>query len=94
VASSARESQSGVVWRRGVERGPLALRPRLSPGVPLSKGGATDLRTGTTVVKHGSAIPLLEELRGVTERWLRSHSLWKSLPYPLEITALSTTECP
>ena len=32
--------------------GPVALRPWLSPGVPLSMEGAIDLRGGTNAVKH------------------------------------------
>jgi hypothetical protein len=30
----------------------MALRPRLSPGVPLSKDGITDVRWRTKAVKH------------------------------------------
>jgi hypothetical protein len=30
----------------------VALRPRLSPGVPLSRDGAADLGDGTEAVKH------------------------------------------
>ena len=33
----------------------MALRPRLLPGVPLSRDGKTDLQGGTRVVKHGSS---------------------------------------
>jgi hypothetical protein len=41
----------------------VALRPRLSPGVPLSRDGATDLGNGTEAVKYvaqGSGMLLLE----------------------------------
>jgi hypothetical protein len=31
----------------------VALRPRLSPGVPLSRDGASDLGSGTSPVKAG-----------------------------------------
>jgi hypothetical protein len=41
---------SGEASRR--RRGPVALRPRLSPGVPLSRDGAADLGSGTRPVKH------------------------------------------
>src|SRR5215210_4946211 len=44
----------GPAWRLAVEcaasrrrRGPVALRPRLSPGVPLSRDGTQELRVGT-----------------------------------------------
>jgi hypothetical protein len=33
----------------------VALRPRLSPGVPLSRNGTTDLGSGTGTVKHRRA---------------------------------------
>ena len=34
------------------QRGPVALRPRLSPGVPLSRNGEAELGIGTRPVKH------------------------------------------
>jgi hypothetical protein len=40
------------VRRRGGQRGPVALRPRLSPGVPLSWDARVELRAGTGAVKH------------------------------------------
>ena len=33
-------------------RGPVALRPRLSPGVPLARDGVTELVSGTQAVKR------------------------------------------
>jgi hypothetical protein len=47
-----RASGGYTVRRREGQRGPVALRPRLSPGVPLSRDGATDLWCGTGAVKH------------------------------------------
>jgi hypothetical protein len=31
----------------------VALRPRLSPGLPLSMGGSAEIRSGTGIVKCG-----------------------------------------
>jgi hypothetical protein len=42
------------VWRRGGKRGPVALRPRLSPGVPLSRDGKQELGVGTRDVNKPS----------------------------------------
>ena len=39
VVGSFVAASGDTVWRRGGERGPVALRPRLSPGVPLSWDG-------------------------------------------------------
>jgi hypothetical protein len=48
---------AGTASRR--RRGPVALRPRLSPGMPLSRDGATDLGCGTVAVKHPAAAECL-----------------------------------
>ena len=51
---------SGRVDGVAEERGPVALRPRLSPGVPLSRESVTELRGGTTAVNYrhsGATLP-------------------------------------
>ena len=60
VSPLAARRSWGPSWRRvgvpcGVAegvRGPVALRPRLSLGVPLSRDGAADLGSGSLAVKH------------------------------------------
>ena len=67
-----RASGGYTVRRRGGQRGPVALRPRLSPGVPLSWDGATDLRCGTWTVKSG---PLPQPFTArIDPRQMESHS--------------------
>jgi hypothetical protein len=43
----------------------VALRPRLSPGVPLSRGGSPEIRSGTGVVKCGLESHLVRERLGL-----------------------------
>ena len=49
VGPSRRRAESTASRRR---RGPVALRPRLSPGVPLARESVTELRGGTTAVNY------------------------------------------
>ena len=53
VGSSAILVTSGAsYWRRGGGEDPWLCKPRLSPGLPWSRDGPTDLGRSTGTVKH------------------------------------------
>ena len=66
VVGSFVASGGYTVRRRGGQRGPVAVRPRLSPGVPLSRDGASYLGSGPGPVKQTPRVPFLKTFGGVS----------------------------